>query len=129
MDETNITLVKYKSGLGVPGIMGPKPESAVEITTAPDGKTAKVVKTKFEENGREESKKESQMTSEGVVSVLAQVENLQKIPMQSAPGIPDVFGKNTVVIVRKGKEVLWAYTPGSGGCCSGCGAHEEEEQQ
>ncbi|KAJ1718303.1 hypothetical protein LPJ53_006582, partial [Coemansia erecta] len=103
--------------------------SAVEIATTPDGKSAKVVKTSFEENGREKGKEETQMSPESVVSVLALVEDLQKVPMQSAPGIPDVFGKNTVVLVRKGKQVLWAYNPGAGGCCSGCGAHGEDEQQ
>ncbi|KAJ1644793.1 hypothetical protein LPJ64_003564 [Coemansia asiatica] len=121
--DLNITLVKYRSGLGVPGIMGPKLSDIIEITAAPEAKSAKVAKTEFDENSVETAKQEAQMSAENATSVLALIDNLILLPTQDAPGIPDVFGKNTVVLVRRGAQVVWAYNPGSGGC----GAADPEE--
>ncbi|KAJ1804500.1 hypothetical protein LPJ56_005587 [Coemansia sp. RSA 2599] len=121
--DLNITLVKYRSGLGVPGIMGPKLGSVIEIKAQPESKSAKVVKTEFNENSVETGKLETEMSAENAASVLALVNELTEIPTQNEPGIPDVFGKNTSVFVRRGAQEVWAYNPGSGGC----GAMDPEE--
>ncbi|KAJ2723878.1 hypothetical protein GGI07_002341 [Coemansia sp. Benny D115] len=126
-DKVHITLVKYDSGLGVPGIMPPKLNSVIEIVAAPETGEAKAVKILFEDN-KEAGKKEADLTAVNTTAVLSLVDELSQLPMQEAPGGGDVFGANTAALVRKGKQLIWAYNPGAGGC--GCGhKHDDEEDE
>ncbi|KAJ1733201.1 hypothetical protein LPJ61_001676 [Coemansia biformis] len=110
-DTTYISLVKYESGLGRPGIVAPRISSSVEISTTGSGGT--VVKWAYE-NNIPSSKQEGVLGDEGAATVLGQVDALCALPVKSTPGGPDVFGANTVVVVRKGKDTVWWYNPGAG---------------
>ncbi|KAJ2458133.1 hypothetical protein GGI02_006044, partial [Coemansia sp. RSA 2322] len=125
-----ITLVKYESGLAQPGIMPPKLASTVEITgslAGEDGKSAQVVRREYSEN-KESSVQTSPLTAQELLSAFALVEDLQQLPMRPAPGGPDIFGANTTVLARKGNNILWAYNPGSRGCCAHDNDDEEEQE-
>ncbi|KAI9502798.1 hypothetical protein GGI25_005186 [Coemansia spiralis] len=113
-DVLNITIVKYHSGLGQPGIMPPKLSSTVEITRPPT-QSAKVVKTEYTDNKPSNSREGEMTDSTGLTTVLAMVDELKALPAKPTPGGPDVFGANTVVVVREGRKVVWGYNPG-GGC-------------
>ncbi|KAJ2536966.1 hypothetical protein EV175_006762 [Coemansia sp. RSA 1933] len=119
-DLLHITLVKYESGLGVPGIMPPKLSSTVEITKHPE-QNAKVVRTEFSDN-KPSSTNQGEIAAAQFGSVLAVVDELKTLPVKPTPGGPDVFGANTVVQVRQGRSVVWGYNPGAG-----CAVVENEE--
>ncbi|KAJ2617297.1 hypothetical protein H4S08_000398 [Coemansia sp. RSA 1365] len=123
-EPVHVTLVKYDSGLGVPGIMPPEVNSSIEISATPTG--GKVVKRAFKDN-KPQSIEEGQITGENILTVLAQVDELKKLPSGSLSNGTDVFGANTVVLVRKGKNVIWAYNP-SAGCASGPDSGNQEPQ-
>ncbi|KAJ1666900.1 hypothetical protein IW140_003318 [Coemansia sp. RSA 1813] len=118
-DLLHITLVKYESGLGVPGIMPPKLSSTVEITKQPE-QNAKVVKTEFTDN-KPSNTHQGEIAASGFSTVLAMVDQLKTLPVRQTPGGPDVFGANTVVQVRQGRNVVWGYNPGAG-----CAVVEDE---
>ncbi|KAJ2783477.1 hypothetical protein H4R18_001686 [Coemansia javaensis] len=109
----HVTLVKYESGLGRPGIMAPRVSSTVEITTGGSG--GRVVKRSYE-NGRPGSVQEGDLATDSAATVLALVDRLCALPAQATPGGPDIFGANTAVAVRRGREPVWGYNPGGGGC-------------
>ncbi|KAJ2774914.1 hypothetical protein IWQ56_000355 [Coemansia nantahalensis] len=112
-DATHITLIRYESGLGRPGIMSPTVSSSVEITVAADRASSKVVKQVYE-NNRPGSKHEGKLGDDTSATVLELVSTLCALPVREPTGGPDVFGENTVAIVRQGKSVVWSYNPGSG---------------
>ncbi|KAJ2754359.1 hypothetical protein H4S06_003591 [Coemansia sp. BCRC 34490] len=111
-DPLHITLVKYESGLGVPGIMPPKLSSTVEITKHPE-QNAKVTKTEFIDS-KPSNSQQGELADGGFSTVLAMVDDLKSLPFRPTPGGPDVFGANTVVQVRQGRNVVWGYNPGAG---------------
>ncbi|KAJ2712651.1 hypothetical protein H4R19_002646 [Coemansia spiralis] len=112
-DATHVTLVKYESGLGRPGIVPPRVSSSIEITAPADGVCGKVVKQVYE-NNRPGDTQEGELSDTAIATVLGLVSSLCALPVRESPGGPDVFGANTVAIVRKGKTVVWGYNPGAG---------------
>ncbi|KAJ2077857.1 hypothetical protein H4R24_004875 [Coemansia sp. RSA 988] len=123
-EPVHVTLVKYDSGLGVPGIMPPEINSSIEISTTPTG--GKVIKQAFK-NNRPHSKEEGQITGDNVLTVLTLVDELKTLPSGAPSSGTDVFGANTVVLVRKGKNIIWAYNPSSG--CTGGPDNEQASEQ
>lgn len=121
----NVTIVKYVSGLGVPGIMPPKLASTLEITGHPEGGAAKAVKHTFDGQNPEGSKEEKDLSADDVKQVFSLVDQLKSLPVRKAQSGPDVFGHNATVVVRQGPQVLWGYNPGSG--CVVNPADQEQE--
>ncbi|KAJ1965493.1 hypothetical protein GGI12_000715 [Dipsacomyces acuminosporus] len=121
-DEIRISLVDYASGLGVPGIMPPKLRSTIDIVGTPSG--AKVTKREFDGHRQEAGVYTGDLADDSLIAVFALVEELQSLPQRDAPGGPDVFGQNTTILVRQGRNVIWGYNPGSG-----CGGYTDEEDQ
>ncbi|KAI8324664.1 hypothetical protein GQ54DRAFT_309027 [Martensiomyces pterosporus] len=122
-NSLHISLVDYASGLGVPGIMPPKLRSTFEITGTPQG-GAKVVKREYDEHRQESAVHTGELAGDSLRTVFGLVDELRELPQRETPGGPDVFGENTTVLVRQGKNVLWGYNPGAG-----CGGFGDEEQQ
>ncbi|KAJ2181023.1 snoRNA-binding rRNA-processing protein utp10, partial [Coemansia sp. RSA 532] len=120
-EAMHVTLVKYESGLGVPGIMAPQISNSVEISAAPNG--GQIVRQTFD-NNRPGSKQTGELSANSAATVLNLVTQLTALPVTSKHGGPDVFGANTVVLVRQGKQVVWGYNPGAG-CCAGPDAETE----
>ncbi|KAJ1854268.1 hypothetical protein GGH12_001077 [Coemansia sp. RSA 1822] len=120
-EAMHVTLVKYESGLGVPGIMPPQISNSVEISAAPNG--GQIVRQTFE-NNRPGSKQTGELSVDSAATVLNLVTQLTALPVSSERGGPDVFGANTVVLVRQGKQVVWGYNPGAG-CTAGPDAETE----
>ncbi|KAJ2807694.1 hypothetical protein H4R20_001175 [Coemansia guatemalensis] len=123
-EPLHVTLVKYDSGLGVPGIMPPEVNSSIEIRATPTG--GKVVKQSFK-NNRPHSTEEGQITGDNILTVHGLVDELKTLPSGALSSGTDVFGANTVVLVRKGKDVVWAYNP-STGCTGGPDSDQASEQ-
>ncbi|KAJ2339837.1 hypothetical protein IWW50_005399 [Coemansia erecta] len=122
-EPMHVTLVKYESGLGMPGIMPPQISSSVEISATPNG--GQIVRQAFD-NNRPGSKQTGEMSSDSAATVLGLVTQLTALPVRGGRGGSDVFGANTVVLVRRGKEVVWGYNPSSG-CGAGPDAEAEAE--
>ncbi|KAJ1951667.1 hypothetical protein EC988_003982 [Linderina pennispora] len=118
-DDLHITVVDYVSGLGVPGIMPPKLRTT-EISGTPAG--AKFTQKLFNGQPVESDTKSGELAGDSLTTVFALVDELQQLPTPEQPGLGDVFGENKVVLVRKGRNVLWGYNPSAG-----CGAGPDSE--
>ncbi|KAJ1834043.1 hypothetical protein IWW55_003338 [Coemansia sp. RSA 2706] len=114
LEPVHVTLVKYDAGLGAPGIMPPQLSSSTEISVTPTG--GRVVQQSFQDN-QPQSKQERALGDAGVQRVVALVSELTELPARQLPGGSDVYGANTVVLVRRGQVPVWGYNPG-GGCAA-----------
>ncbi|KAJ2747984.1 hypothetical protein GGI20_000071 [Coemansia sp. BCRC 34301] len=118
-EPITISVAKYRSGegyarLGQPGIVGPTLSSALVITGTPtDG--ARVVRHEYNENG-ESSVEKGELSIKALAIVFAAVNKLKSLPKRNTPGGSDIYGANTLVEVRQGRNIIWGHTPG-GGCC------------
>ncbi|KAJ2114612.1 hypothetical protein IW146_002958 [Coemansia sp. RSA 922] len=121
-EPITISLAKYHSGLGRPGIIGPKISSALVITGTPTG-GAQVVSHDYKENGESKVEK-SELSAQALATVFALVKDIRKLPSRDAPGGSDIYGANTSVEVRQGRKVLWGHSPGGG-----CGASPDDEDE
>ncbi|KAJ2628909.1 hypothetical protein H4R22_003627 [Coemansia sp. RSA 1290] len=111
----NVTLVRYESGLGTPGIMPPQVSSSVQISATPTG--GKVTRQVYE-NNRPSSTQTRELTEEGSSAIHSFVTELTTLQVRNTPGGPDVFGANTAVMVARGNVPVWGYNPGNG-CAAG----------
>ncbi|KAJ2162624.1 hypothetical protein GGF46_000497 [Coemansia sp. RSA 552] len=112
-EPVSVTLVKYESGLGEPGIMPPKLSGLVEVKTSDDKRSAQVRKESFNGDTGKQSVQEGKLEDSGVQKILSLVDELKALPAMDKQG-GDVFGANTVVLVRRGRNVVWGYNPSSG---------------
>ncbi|KAJ2852585.1 hypothetical protein IWW36_000214 [Coemansia brasiliensis] len=107
----NVTLIKYESGLGTPGIMPPQVSSSVQISATPTGGT---VTRQVYENNRPSSTQTRELTEESSSAIHSFATELTTLQVHNVPGGPDVFGANTAVMVARGNVPVWGYNPGSG---------------
>ncbi|KAJ1651192.1 hypothetical protein GGF38_005646, partial [Coemansia sp. RSA 25] len=120
-EPITISVAKYRSGLGQPGIVGSKLSSALVITGTPTG-GAQVVRHEYTESG-ESSVEKSELSSQALATVFAAIHKLKSLPKRETPGGSDIYGANTLVEVRQGRKVLWGHSPGGG-----CGVQDDDDE-